>query len=44
MKYNIINAKINDVIQIYSDEWYVFNGHCWEKMSVKEQLELSLEQ
>jgi len=43
MKYNLIEPKAGDVVQIRSDLWYVFvgGGNGWREMTITEQLEYS---
>jgi hypothetical protein len=41
MKYNLIIAKSGDVIQIYSDLWYYFDGTVWKEMNIEQQLQFS---
>lgn len=37
----LIQANNGDVVQIHSDEWYVFENGGWREMTVVEQMEFS---
>jgi hypothetical protein len=40
MKFNLIVPELGDVVQITSDQWYVWDFE-WRPMTLEEQLEYS---
>ena len=41
MKYNILEPKEGDIVQLTSYTWYVFINLSWRLMKVEEQIEAS---
>lgn len=37
----LIQPELGNIIQIYSDTWYVYTSKGWKEMTVDEQLEYS---